>query len=393
MVETMPARIHTDWPIFLAILAILAFGLVMVFSASSTVPHLQNHMEKWQPEKSWEFAERQFGAAVFGLALMFALRRLDYQKLQHPFYVFLSINILLILLIGVIFADPKAHRWYRFAGVQFQPSELAKPVLILFLAWFVARRENKINDRYTLLPALLVVGGMAGLIAKGDLGTALMVLVPAVTVFFVAGIERRYFYLTLLLGLLLIVGFVLQEPYRMLRITSFIGITQEKIEKNPEKYKWLASRLEQTNATRDGQHQPRQAKLAVGSGGIMGVGLGQSTQKLGFLPEAHTDFILGVIAEETGLIGCLTLLSAYVFIFWRGLRLYWLTPDAFGRYLALGCVALVTAQALFNMSVVLEMAPTKGIPLPLISYGGSAVVCTLVTFGLLLSVSDRATSR
>jgi cell division protein FtsW len=389
----MPARIHTDWPMFLAILAILAFGLVMVFSASSTVPHLQNHMEKWQPEKSWEFAERQFGAAIFGLALMFALRRLDYQKLQHPFYVFLSINILLMLLIGVILADPKAHRWYRFFGVQFQPSELAKPVLILFLAWFVARRENKINDRYTLLPALLVVGGMAGLIGFGDLGTAMVVLAPAVVVFFVAGIERRYFYLTCLLGLFLIIGFVLQKPYRMLRVTSFIGLTQEKIEKNPEKYKWLAARLEQTNATRDAEHQPRQAKLAVGSGGITGVGLGQSTQKLGFLPEAHTDFILGVIAEETGLVGCLLLLATYVFIFWRGLRLYWLTPDAFGRYLALGCVALVTAQALFNMSVVLEMAPTKGIPLPLISYGGSAVVCTLITFGLLLSVSDRATSR
>ncbi len=388
----MHARIRTDWPIFLAILAILAFGLVMVFSASSTVPHLQNHMEKWQPEKSWEFAERQFGAAIVGLALMFALRRLDYQKLQHPFYVFLSINILLMLLIGVIFADPKAHRWYRFFGAQFQPSELAKPVLILFLAWFVARRENKINDRYTLLPALLVVGGMAGLIAKGDLGTAMVVLVPAITVFFVAGIERRYFYLTLLLGLGLVIGFILQEPYRILRMTSFVGITQEKIEQNPEKYRWLIKRLEQTNASRDGQHQPRQAKLAVGSGGVTGVGLGQSTQKLGFLPEAHTDFILGVIAEETGLVGCLALLSAYVFVFWRGLRLYWLTPDAFGRYLALGCVALVTAQALFNMSVVLELAPTKGIPLPLISYGGSAVVCTLITFGLLLSVSDRATS-
>ena len=389
----MPARIHTDWPMFLAILAILAFGLVMVFSASSTVPHLQNHMEKWQPEKSWEFAERQFGAAIVGLALMFALRRLDYQKLQHPFYVFVSINIMLVMLIGVILADPKAHRWYRFFGAQFQPSELAKPVLILFLAWFVARRENKINDRYTLLPALLVVGGMAGLIGFGDLGTAMVVLAPAVTVFFVAGIERRYFYLTLLLGVFLVIGFVLQKPYRMLRITSFVGLTQEKIEKNPEKYRWLAARLEQTNATRDAEHQPRQAKLAVGSGGVTGVGLGQSTQKLGFLPEAHTDFILGVIAEETGLVGCLLLLAAYVFIFWRGLRLYWLTPDAFGRYLALGCVALVTAQALFNMSVVLEMAPTKGIPLPLISYGGSAVVCTLITFGLLLSVSDRATSR
>lgn len=389
----MPARIHTDWPMFLAILAILAFGLVMVFSASSTVPHLQNHMEKWQPEKSWEFAERQFGAAIVGLALMFALRRLDYQKLQHPFYVFVSINVMLVMLIGVILADPKAHRWYRFFGAQFQPSELAKPVLILFLAWFVARRENKINDRYTLLPALLVVGGMAGLIGFGDLGTAMVVLAPAVTVFFVAGIERRYFYLTLLLGLFLVIGFVLQKPYRMLRITSFVGLTQEKIEKNPEKYRWLAARLEQTNATRDAEHQPRQAKLAVGSGGVTGVGLGQSTQKLGFLPEAHTDFILGVIAEETGLVGCLLLLAAYVFIFWRGLRLYWLTPDAFGRYLALGCVALVTAQALFNMSVVLEMAPTKGIPLPLISYGGSAVVCTLITFGLLMSVSDRATSR
>lgn len=389
----MPARIQTDWPMFLAILAILAFGLVMVFSASTTVPHLQNHMEKWQPEKSWEFAERQFGAAIVGLVLMFALRRLDYQKLQHPFYVFVPINILLVLLVGVIFADPKAHRWYRFFGGQFQPSELAKPVLILFLAWFVARRENKINDRYTLLPAGLVVGGIAGLIGFGDLGTALVVLAPAITVFFVAGIERRYFYLTCLLGFFLIIGFVLQKPYRMLRITSFVGITQEKIEKNPEKYKWLAARLERTTATRDAEHQPRQAKLAVGSGGITGVGLGQSTQKLGFLPEAHTDFILGVIAEETGLVGCLTLLLAYVFIFWRGLRLYWLTPDAFGRYLALGCVALITAQALFNMSVVLEMAPTKGIPLPLISYGGSAVVCTLITFGLLLSVSDRATSR
>ncbi len=389
----MPARIQTDWPMFLAILLILAFGLVMVFSASSTVPHLQNHMEKWQPEKSWEFAERQFGAAFLGLILMFGLRRLDYQKLQHPFYVFVSINLLLILLLGVIFADPKAHRWYRLFGQQFQPSELAKPVLILFLAWFVSRRENKINDRYTLLPALVVVGGMAGLIAFGDLGTALVVLTPAIAVFFVAGIERKYFYFTLLLGVLIGIGFVLQKPYRILRITSFVGITQEKIEKNPQKYKWLASRLEQTSATRDAQHQPRQAKLAVGSGGITGVGLGQSTQKLGFLPEAHTDFILGVIAEETGLVGCLLLLTAYVFIFWRGLRLYWLTPDAFGRYLALGCVALVTAQALFNMSVVLEMAPTKGIPLPLISYGGSAVVCTLLTFGLLLSVSDRATSR
>ena len=387
----MPARIHTDWPMFIAILLILAFGLVMVFSASSTSPRILNQGENWQPERAWDLLEKQFAAAVAGLLFLFALRRMDYQKLQHPLYVFLPINLLFILLIGVIFADPK-HRWFRLAGMQFQPSELAKPVLVVFLAWFVARRENKINDRYTLLPAALVVGGLAGLIAVGDLGTALVLLTPAVAVFFVAGIERRYFYLTLALAAILTVGFIWQKPARIIRITSFAGLTEQKIQNDPRLH-WLAKRLEETSVTRDAEHQQHQAKLAIGSGGVKGVGLGASTQKLGFLPEAHNDFILGVIGEETGLIGSLALLGAYFFVFWRGLRLYWLTPDAFGRYLALGCVALVTAQAFFNMSVVLGLLPNKGIPLPLISYGGSAVLCTLITFGLLLSVSDRATTR
>ena len=155
----MPSRIRTDWPMFLAILAILAIGLTMVYSASSAVPKMLNHMQQWQPERSWEFALKQFGAATVGLVFMFALRRLDYQRLQHPQLVFLPLTAVFILLLGVIVADPKAHRWYHFAGQQFQPSELAKPALILFLAWFVARRENKINDRYTLLPAALVVVG------------------------------------------------------------------------------------------------------------------------------------------------------------------------------------------------------------------------------------------
>ena len=388
----MPARIHTDWPMFIAILVILAFGLVMVFSASSTSPRMLKQGQTWQPEKAWDFLEKQFAAAVVGLLLLFALRRMDYQKLQHPLYVFLPINLLFILLIGVIFADPKAHRWYRLGSLQFQPSELAKPALVVFLAWFVARRENKINDRYTLLPAALVVGGLAGLIGYGDLGTAMVLLTPAVAVFFVAGIERRYFYLTLALAAVLTVGFIWQKPARIIRVTSFFGLTEQKIQSDTRLH-WLAKRLEETSVTRDAEHQQRQAKLAIGSGGVPGVGLGQSTQKLGYLPEAHTDFIFGVIGEETGLVASMLLLGAYFFIFWRGLRLYWMTPDAFGRYLALGCVALVTSQAFFNMSVVLGLMPNKGIPLPLISYGGRAVLCTLITFGLLLSVSDRAATR
>jgi cell division protein FtsW len=377
---------------FIAILVILAFGLVMVFSASSTSPRMLKQGQTWQPEKAWDFLEKQFAAAVVGLLLLFTLRRMDYQKLQHPLYVFLPINLLFILLIGVIFADPKAHRWYRLGSLQFQPSELAKPALVVFLAWFVARRENKINDRYTLLPAALVVGGLAGLIGYGDLGTAMVLLTPAVAVFFVAGIERRYFYLTLALAAVLTVGFIWQKPARIIRVTSFFGLTEQKIQSDTRLH-WLAKRLEETSVTRDAEHQQRQAKLAIGSGGVPGVGLGQSTQKLGYLPEAHTDFIFGVIGEETGLVASMLLLGAYFFIFWRGLRLYWMTPDAFGRYLALGCVALVTSQAFFNMSVVLGLMPNKGIPLPLISYGGSAVLCTLITFGLLLSVSDRATTR
>jgi cell division protein FtsW len=243
-----------------------------------------------------------------------------------------------------------------------------------------------------LLPAALVVGGLAGLIGYGDLGTAMVLLTPAVAVFFVAGIERRYFYLTLALAAVLTVGFIWQKPARIIRVTSFFGLTEQKIQSDARLH-WLAKRLEETSVTRDAEHQQRQAKLAIGSGGVPGVGLGQSTQKLGYLPEAHTDFIFGVIGEETGLVASMLLLGAYFFIFWRGLRLYWMTPDAFGRYLALGCVALVTSQAFFNMSVVLGLMPNKGIPLPLISYGGSAVLCTLITFGLLLSVSDRATTR
>jgi cell division protein FtsW len=380
----MSSRIRTDWRLFSAVMLLLLFGLTMVYSASSVVAEVNYHKE------TWEFAARQIVAALIGIAIMLVLKRVDYRKLQHPLWVFLPLGVTIMLLIGVIFADPKAHRWYRVPGLgQFQPSELAKPVLILFLAWFVARREWSINSRYTIAPTAMVVAGLTLLIGFGDLGTAAIILSPAVIIFYVAGIERRYFYLSLVLAGALGCGFIMQKPYRILRMLAYFNISEQEVNTNP-RYHWLSVRLASTKASRDADHQPRQAKLAVGSGGVTGVGLGQSNQKLGFLPEAHTDFIFGVVGEETGLIGCTILLCGYLFVFWRGLRLYWVTPDPFGRYLALGCVALFTTQALFNMSVVLDMAPTKGIPLPLISFGGTALICTLSTLGLLMSVSDRA---
>jgi cell division protein FtsW len=379
----MTAKLRTDWPLFSATLLIMAFGLVMVYSSSSVVAEVMHG------KQNWTYAARQLGFALAGLVVMLLLKRLDYSRLQHPLWIWLPVGTVFVLLIAVIFADSSAHRWFRYAGVQFQPSELAKPAIVLFLAWFVSRVENKQLDRYTLLPAAVVVGGITVLIAWGDLGTAAIVLVPAAVVFFVAGIERKYFYLTLLLGLLLTLFFLVQKPYRLFRVMAYAGITEQTIHKTSY-LKWLEPHLAASKAARDADHQPRQARIASGSGGITGVGLGHSGQKLGFLPEAHTDFIYAVIAEETGLLGAVILIAGYLVIFWRGFRLYWLAPDLFGRYLALGCVSVIVAQALFNMSMVISLLPTKGIPLPLVSYGGSALLCTLATFGLLMSVSERA---
>lgn len=380
-------RARTDWPLLSAATAILAFGLVMVYSASavSAEVYFQRH--------AWDFALRQFIAALLGIALMLVLKRIDYRRLRQHWCALAPLAIVLILLIGVIFFDSRGHRWYRIPGLgQFQPSEFAKPVIALFLAWFVALRREVINSRYTIIPTAFIVGLLTLLIGIGDLGTAAIVLTPALAVFYVAGIDRRYFFFAVFLMGLVGAGFILQRPYRILRITSFLGLTEEKIT-HDAKYQRLAVWIASSGATRDTDHQPRQSRIAVGSGGLTGVGLGQSTQKLGFLPAAHTDFIFGVVGEETGLAGCALLLLCYLTIFWRGWRLFWLVEDPFGRYLALGCVSVFTAQALFNMSVVLDIAPTKGIPLPLVSYGGSAVIGSLITLGLLMSVSDRAAAH
>lgn len=377
------SRIRTDWALFGAILAIATFGLVMVYSASSVVA------EVLYRKQTWELAAKQMGFALAGLVLMMIFKKIDYRTWNHPMWVFLPLGFVIILLAGVIPADPVAHRWYRFLGMQIQPSELAKPVLILFLAYFVARRQDDINSRHTLGPSAIVVAGLAGLIGYADLGTAAVILAPAVVIFYVAGIEKRYFYLSLVLAVLLGAGAIYQKPYRILRITSYFGLTEHKIAEIPQ-LRWLSVRIAESKATRDADHQPRQAKIAVGSGGALGAGLGEGSQKMGFLPEAHTDFIFGVVGEETGLWGTCALVAGYLLIFWRGLRLYWLAPDVFGKYLALGISSLVAVQAFFNMSVVLNLAPTKGIPLPLVSYGGSALMTMLIMLGLLLSVSDQS---
>lgn len=380
-------RTQTDWWLLWTTLVLVAFGIVMVYSASAVAAEIYFH------KPSWTFALRQLAAAVVGIAAMLWLKYSDYRRLRHGAAVWVPFVVVLVLLAVAVAVDHHAHRWIRFAGLgQFQPSELAKPVIVLYLAWFVSSRGRDINSRFSLVPTVFVVGLTTALIAYGDLGTALIVLSPALAVYLVAGIDKRHFLVALVCAGLVCIGFVAKKPYRLIRIAAWIGFTEEKIQQSPD-LRWLAVRVAASGAARDADYQVRQSLIAIGRGGLTGVGLGGSTQKLGFLPEAHTDFIFGVIGEETGLVGCTLLLAAYLIIFWRGWRAAMLLEEPFGRYLALGATTVIVTQALANMLVVLDAAPTKGLPLPLVSYGGSALICTLITMGLLMSVADRAPSR
>ena len=275
-----------------------------------------------------------------------------------------------------------------------QPSELAKPALIIFLAYFLTMRSRSVNDRHTLAQATLALGLLAGAVVVADLGTAFVLVVTAVVVFFVAGLEKRYFAAALMIGLLCAAGAVAVKPYRIVRVFGFFDPEYRILETSlvktldpdgqaPQVYRRVGPR-------QDPSYHVRQSKIAVGSGGVIGRGLMDGKQKLYYLPEAHTDFIYAVVGEELGLLGCLGVLVGFMVILWRGLRLCWVATDDFARYLALGVTAAIVVQAMVNMSVVLDLAPTKGLPLPMISQGGSSLLSTLTSLGLLLSVSEHA---
>jgi cell division protein FtsW len=208
-------------------------------------------------------------------------------------------------------------------------------------------------------------------------------------VFYVAGLQRKFVVIALVTGLVFSIGFVASKPYRMARIIGFFD-PQYKLISMIDRQERIKKYVSESMTTRDPGYQVRQSKIAVGSGGFVGLGLMQGKQKILYLPEAHTDFIYAVVGEELGLFGCTAVLAGFLVILWRGLQLCWMAPDDFGRYLALGVTSSIVIQALINMSVVLGMGPTKGIPLPMISAGGSSLMSTLMCLGMLLSVSERS---
>jgi len=336
----------------------------------------------------YSFLLRQSGAAIVGfLALMFFSQR-DYRTWQSARWAFGGLGVVIFLL-GVAYrVDKYFHRWIDI-GVSIQPSEFAKPALIVFLAWFVTKRSGAINHPHTILPAALALIMLAGGVVVGDFGMTVVLVVTTAAVFYMAGLNRRYILAALGIGSLLLAVAIVAVPYRLLRVLTYVDPKCETICQY-ERGRMIWEYAESGSRVKDGAYQTIQSTIAIGAGGVMGRGLMQSRQKLLFLPEAHTDFIFAIVAEELGLWGATLVLAGFVIIMWRGYRLYLTAGDEFGRYLAVGATTTLVFQALLNMSVVLDLGPTKGIPLPLISFGGGSMVSTMICLGLLLSVGQRA---
>ena len=382
----MAQRLKTDWILFVTVLAMMSFGVLILYSASSIMAQLDPRYG-W----SWHFVLRQVEWAAVAVAVMMTLKKTNYRKFQNPAVAFCAMSVALMLLGAVYFVDAAHHRWLRVgSSVGVQPSELAKPALVIFLAFFVTWRARAINNpRYTLIPAALAVGLMILAVVVADLGTAVVLGAAAAAVFVVAGLEWRYCAIAAAVATVGVVIFIFAEPYRIVRVVQFFD-PQFKIIARFDPHGNIRRRMEQSLVTRDTNYQLEQSQIAVGAGGPAGLGLTNGRQKLLYLPEAHTDFIYAVVAEELGLAGSVGLLLGFGVIFWRGLRAAFRIHDDFGRYLALGVTVVVVVQGFINMSVVLGMMPTKGIPLPMISYGGSSLLSTLALLGILMNVAENA---
>lgn len=372
---SMPADVRRPvdrWLVFFA-LALVAMGMVWIYSASA-IKASQNHTA------ATAFLTRQLLGGGIGIAFMLALSQVDLAILQdHPRPLTVAYFILVGLLLAVLFFGPKvngAHRWLRLGSMSLQPSEFFKPLSVLIAAsWMVRNREAWANHR-DALPKLLGLAGillvpLALILREPDFGSTFLIVFVTLMVVFLGGAPKWIFALAIPFLGAIGTAFVVFSPYRLARVTSFLNPEADPLGKG---------------------HQALQSLVAVGNGGFMGVGLGGGKQKLFYLPEAHTDFIYAVIAEEAGLIGTVTILALFIAILWRGYRIARRVGDGYLKLCALGFVLLLVVQALMNMSVVLSLAPNKGIPLPFISFGPNSLITSLICLGLLLSISKSAAS-
>jgi cell division protein FtsW len=355
--------------LFLTTILLVGMSVVMVYSASAPMA-----LEKYG--KASMFLVKQGMWALIGLAMLAVVMRIDYRTYREPVFIWTCLGIVAVALVGVLFSAPvnNARRWFGVGGIGVQPSELAKLSAIFFIAALLERRMHRIDDlAYALLPIGLVVILLVGLILlEPDFGTSMSLLLIATVMICAAGLDRRYILGAALAAVPAVYLLVMGTGYRRRRMLAFLNPWEDPLG--------------------DG-FQIIQSLIAVGTGGLWGKGLMNGVQKLFYLPEPHTDFIYSVIAEELGLVGATIVLVCFCVVTWRGLRVALRAPDSFGAFLALGLTTMVAVQAFVNISVVLGLMPTKGIPLPFVSNGGSSLLINLVGMGILLNVSQHVTSE
>jgi len=361
----MAKKLSTDLTLLAVTVALLGFGLLMVWSSSSALAQ-ERHGTPYY------FLVRQAVWSVIGLAAMVAALRLDYRSLRRPGVVYALVAAATVCLIVVLFLKPvnDTHRWIRLGALSFQPAELAKLAIVLFLAYHIERRGERMNELQTLFPALLLLGWFGFLVLiQPDLGTALTLVLAGGVMLFVAGVRMRYFAALAIPAMAVLYQAIMTVDWRLKRILAFLDPWSDPL---------------------GAGYQLKQSLIAVGTGGVTGVGLMEGTQKLFYLPYPYSDFIYAVIGEEMGMIGALAVLLAFVVLLWRGLRAARSAPDDFGRFLAAGLTLSIVLQAFINISVTLGLMPTKGIPLPFISAGGSSLLFALIGIGLVANVSQHA---
>ncbi len=365
----MARKLKSDKLLFLATLALLSSSVVMVYSASAVLA-----MDRFQ--QPYFFLFRQVMWAVVGFCLLSIVMRVDYRLLKKPVVIWTGLGITCLALVAVLFGPPinGTRRWFGVVGIGVQPSELAKIAVIIFTAALLERRMDRINDpSYALLPIGVVTASAAGLILlQPDFGTAFTLIVIVGAMVYTAGLSYRYIIGSVLILAPTLYIILASADYRRRRLLTFLDPWADPLG--------------------DG-FQIIQSLIAVGTGGVFGRGLMGGVQKLFYLPEPHTDFIYAVIAEETGLVGATVILLCFVVITWRGLHVTRYAPDRFGALLALGLTTMVALQAYINMSVVLALVPTKGIPLPFVSAGGSSLLISLLGMGMLLNISQYASAE
>lgn len=361
----MNKRLNIDIWLALIIFLLLGFGTVMIYSTSAI------------------YAEEQYGDSMFflkrhltwiciGLIGMFIAWRLDYHIMRRysKIFFFLSIGLLMLVYVpGIGKTAGGARRWLVIMGLNIQPSEIAKVALVVYLADVLTRKQRWLMEFWKgLVPPLVAMGIMVGLVLlQPDLGTAVEMGLVAFIILFIAGVKFQYLMTLGLSAMPFLYIFIFSTPYRRNRILSFINPW-----KDPEGIGF----------------QIVQSFVALGSGGVFGVGLGQSRQKLFYLPAAHTDFVFSIIGEELGILGTLLILFLFIAILWFGAHICLKALDLFGHFLALGIVSLISLQAIINIGVVTGSFPTKGLPLPFVSYGGSSMAMYLVGFGMLLNIHN-----